>query len=260
MLKAMKLLLVEDCLDLVQALSRALTARGCAVFTCGEGQEALALLRRQTFDAIVLDLGLPGLDGLHVLQRLRRSDDLTPVLILTAQGAVGDRVAGLNAGADDYLAKPFDLDELEARLRALVRRRQGAGDARCGLLRCDRETGAFFCDDKALDLPAREAAALRALMQRPGHAVPKQRLFAAVFAAAPTAANEASNDAGKEAAKETGKETGKEGEAPSPDAIEVVVHRLRKRLHNAAVEIITLRGVGYVLSEDSAALLLERTR
>jgi DNA-binding response OmpR family regulator len=241
-------LLVEDSLDLVQALSRALTARGCAVFSCGEGQEALALLRRQTFDAIVLDLGLPVLDGLHVLQRLRRSDDLTPVLILTARGAVGDRVAGLNAGADDYLAKPFDLDELEARLRALVRRRQGAGDARCGLLRCERESGAFFCDDKALDLPAREAAALRALMQRPGHAVPKQRLFDAVFPAAFADANEA------------GGEAGKEGEAPSPDAIEVVVHRLRKRLHKAAVEIITLRGVGYVLSEDSAALLLERTR
>jgi DNA-binding response OmpR family regulator len=220
----MKILLAEDDFDLVQALSRALSARGFAVFSCGDGAEALALARRQRFDAMVLDLGLPTLDGLQVLQRLRGGDDLTPVLILTAQGAVGDRVAGLNAGADDYLAKPFDLNELEARVRALIRRRQGAGDSRCGLLRAERETGAFFIAEKPLDLPAREATLLQALMQRPGHAVAKDKLLATVFA-----------------------------EAPAPDALDVVVHRLRKRLQGAAVEIVTLRGVGYVLSEDCPA-------
>jgi DNA-binding response OmpR family regulator len=220
----MKILLVEDDLDLIQALSPALAARGFAVFTCGDGLEAVALVRRHRFDAIVLDLGLPGLGGLQVLQRLRGGDDHTPVLVLTAQGAVGDRVAGLNAGADDYLAKPFDLNELEARVRALIRRRQGAGDSRCGLLRAERETGAFFVAEKPLDLPPREATLLHALMQRPGHAVAKNQLLGAVFS-----------------------------EPPTPDALDVVVHRLRKRLQGAAVEITTLRGVGYVLSEDRAA-------
>ncbi len=223
----MKILLAEDDFDLVQALSRALSARGFAVFSCGDGAEALALARRQRFDAMVLDLGLPSLNGLQVLQRLRGGDDLTPVLILTAQGAVGDRVAGLNAGADDYLAKPFDLNELEARVRALIRRRQGAGDSRCGLLRAERETGAFFVAEKPLDLPAREATLLQALMQRPGHAVAKDKLLATVFEQAPA--------------------------PPAADALDVVVHRLRKRLHGAAVEFVTLRGVGYVISEDRPA-------
>ena len=225
----MNLLLVEDDFDLIQALSRALSGRGFQLVTCGDGHEALALARRRSFDAIVLDLSIPGLDGLHVLQRLRRSDNGTPVLVLTARGAVGDRVAGLNAGADDYLAKPFDLDELEARLRAIIRRRRGAGDLRCGLLRCEHDSGALFLGDRPLDLSPREAALLRALMIQPGHAVPKDRLFAAVFA--------------------------DEAESPQPDAIEVVVHRLRKRLAGAAVELITLRGVGYVLCEDTPALV-----
>jgi two-component system response regulator TctD len=223
----MDVLLVEDDFDLVRALSRALTERGFRVLSCADGAEALVMARKQAFSAIVLDLSLPGLDGLHVLQRLRRSDDLTPVLILTARGAVGDRVAGLNAGADDYLAKPFDMDELEARVRALIRRREGAGDARCGRLRCERESGAVFADEKPLELSPREAALLRALMQRPGHAVPRDRLFGAVFA----------DDA----------------EAPNAEAIDVVVHRLRKRLAGAGVEIVTLRGVGYVLCEDTVA-------
>jgi DNA-binding response OmpR family regulator len=227
----MDLLLVEDDFDLVRALSRALDARGFRVLSCGDGAEALAMARRQSFSAIVLDLSLPGLDGLHVLQRLRRSDDLTPVLILTARGAVGDRVAGLNAGADDYLAKPFDMDELEARVRALIRRREGAGDARCGRLRCERESGAFFCDEKPLDLPPREAALLRALLQRAGHAVPRDKAFAAVFA--------------------------HEAEVPQADALDVLVHRLRKRLAGAGVEIVTLRGVGYVLCEEPVS---ERAR
>jgi DNA-binding response OmpR family regulator len=228
-LGTMKLLLVEDDVDLVQALGRALAARGFQVLSCGDGNEALQLARRLAVDAIVLDLSLPGLDGLHVLQRLRRSDNLTPVLILTARGAVGERVAGLNAGADDYLAKPFDLDELEARVRALIRRHAGEGDWRCGLLRCERAGGALFLDERPLDLAPREAALLRALLASAGRAVPRERLLAAVF----------------------------EGEAePShADAIEIVVHRLRKRLAGAAADIVTLRGVGYALSEDKAALV-----
>lgn len=225
----MKLLLVEDDLDLVRALAPALTARGFELLVCGDGAEALRLARQQSFDGIVLDLSLPGLDGLHVLQRLRRSDDRTPVLLLTARGAVSERVVGLNAGADDYLTKPFDLDELEARLRAVIRRRQGEGDWRCGRLRCERAGGALYLDERPLDLPGREAALLRALMADAGRAVPRDRLLAAVFGAEP--------------------------EAPQPDAIDLVVHRLRRRLAQAAVDLITLRGVGYALAEDRQALI-----
>jgi DNA-binding response OmpR family regulator len=225
----MRLLLVEDDADLVQALTRALAARGFELVSCGDGNEALLLARRCDFDAILLDLSLPGLDGLHELQRLRRSDDRTPVLVLTARGAVGERVAGLNAGADDYLAKPFDLDELEARVRALIRRHQGEGDLRCGFLRCERAGGALFLNERPLDLAPREAALLRALMAQAGRAVSKEKLHAVVFTS--------------------------EDEAPQPDAIEVVVHRLRKRLAGAAADIVTLRGVGYALSEDTAALV-----
>ncbi len=227
----MNLLLVEDDMDLIRSLSRALDGRGFAVVTCDDGAEALSVARRRRFDAIVLDLGLPGMDGLHLLQRLRSADNTTPVLILTARGAVGDRVAGLNAGADDYLAKPFDLDELEARVRALIRRASGEGDWRCGHLRCERDSGVFYNAERALDLAPREAALLRALMARSGHAVPREQLHAQVF----------------------------EGdEAAQSDAIEVVVHRLRKRLVGSAAEIMTLRGVGYLLREDRDELVRGR--
>ena len=118
----MKVLLVEDDFDLGGALTRVLMRRGFQVEHCTEGAPALQWVERERFDLVLLDLGLPGMDGLQVLQRLRARGHTVPVMVLTARGAVGDRVAGLNAGADDYLAKPFDPDELEARLRALARR------------------------------------------------------------------------------------------------------------------------------------------
>src|SRR5438067_2756290 len=140
----MKVLLVEDDFDLAGALSRVLARRGFEVVGCHDGIEALALCKRHDFAAILLDLTIPGVDGLRVLQRLRDGGDTTPVLVVTARGAVGDRVVGLNAGADDYLAKPFDLDELEARVRALVRRRGGDREIRCGRLRYDPASGACY--------------------------------------------------------------------------------------------------------------------
>ena len=118
----MKILLVEDDADMCKALTRALEKRGFQVTPCGDGTAALKLIREETCDLVILDLNIPGLDGLHILQRSRAQGIATPVIVLTARGAVGDRVAGLNAGADDYLAKPFDLEELEARIRALIRR------------------------------------------------------------------------------------------------------------------------------------------
>lgn len=139
---------------------------------------------------------------------------------------------GLNAGADDYLVKPFDLDELEARLRALIRRHQGEGDLRCGRLRLERSGPACWIDERPLDLPAREAALLRALMLRSGQTVAREHLHHAVFPV---------NEPG-----------GPGGTSPQGDALDVVVHRLRKRLAGAALEIVTLRGIGYMLCEDTA--------
>jgi two-component system response regulator TctD len=195
------------------------------VVTCADGARALDRWRASVPDVVVLDLSLPGTDGLEVLRAARAEGLLTPVLIVTARGTVGDRVLGLNSGADDYLPKPFDLDEFEARVRALARRAAGpaapgaAGPA-LGGLRCDLQSGALYHGEHVLDLPPREATMLRALLMRPGQAVTKERLFEQVFA----------------------------GEADvQVEAIEVVAYRLRKRLVDTGVQLVTLRGLGYLL-------------
>ena len=217
----MNLLLVEDDLDLCDALSRVLTARGFQMVCCSTGLEGLAIARRRNFDACVLDLSLPGIDGLDVLQRLRDGGGKVPVLVVTARGAVADRVMGLEAGADDYLGKPFDV---VARLKALIRRGQGDEVLRCGNISLDAATGVFYDGMRPLDLSPREHALLKALMLRKGLAVSKSNLYAAVFG----------TDAGE-----------------SSDAVEVLVHRLRKRLANSAAELVTLRGLGYLLIDQS---------
>jgi two-component system response regulator TctD len=224
-MQGMKLLLVEDDFDLSGVLSRSLSSRGFELLCCADGVEALAAARKKRFDVIVLDLSLPGLDGLELLQRLRGDGNLTPVLVLTARGAVGDRIAGLNAGADDYLAKPFDLDELIARLGALTRRLGRDGELRCGQLRYEAASNAFYRDQSPLELSPREAELLKSLMSRVDHVVPKEALRNAVFGA---------------------------DDAANVDAVEVLVHRLRKKLHGASVEILTLRGVGYLLCDDAS--------
>ncbi|MDZ5459231.1 response regulator transcription factor [Azohydromonas lata] len=222
----MRLLLVEDDAAMQAAMQRSLERRGIQVSTCGDGARALERWRAAVPDAVVLDLSLPNVDGLQVLAQARAEGLDAPVLILTARGTVGDRVLGLNTGADDYMAKPFDLDELEARLRALVRRRGGGNGSGaveppswCGL-RVDAASGAVYHLDKPLELAPREAALLRALLGKPGHAVAKERLFDIVFA----------GDA-----------------AVQPEAIEVVAYRLRKKLGATGVQLVTLRGLGYLL-------------
>ncbi|MNV05978.1 Transcriptional regulatory protein tctD [compost metagenome] len=226
--RGMKLLLVEDDFDLAGALSRSLVARGFEVLCCADGKEALAAARRTAFDVITLDLSLPGLDGLEVLRRLRDGGSTTPVLALTARAAVTDRVAGLEAGADDYLAKPFDLDELVARLRALTRRVGRDGQLRCGALHRDPASGAFYNEALPLELSQREAELLRLLMSRIDRVVSKEELRTQVFA--------------------------NTDEQVQADAVEVVVHRLRKKLVGTNAEIVTLRGVGYLLCDaDSMA-------
>ena len=221
--RVMKILLVEDDFDLSGALVRVLRKRGFDVTHSNDGIEALGLLRGDGFEAVILDLGIPGIDGLQLLQRLRGRGSKMPVLVLTAKGSVGERVTGLNAGADDYLAKPFDLDELDARVRALVRRSRGTDDPRCGALRYERSSGAFYVQEQALELARRESALLAALMAQPGHAVTRERLALLAFA---------------------------DGTPSQADGLEVLVHRLRKKLVGTGTQITTLRGLGYLIQEE----------
>ncbi len=226
----MKLLLVEDDAVMSATLERSLSRRGFQVHPCGDGLLALEKWRAMRFDVVLLDLTLPGLDGLEVLAQARKSNLNTPVLIATARGTVGDRIMGLNLGADDYLAKPFDLDELEARLRALARRRLNlAGDLndaneigsiQLGTLRYEKSSGAVYNVNEPMDLTPRERALLQNLLVKSGHAVSKEQLFKTVFP----------------------------GQADVQyEAIEVVVYRLRKKLHVCGVTLTTLRGLGYLI-------------
>jgi DNA-binding response OmpR family regulator len=223
-IRPMKVLIVEDDLELSGALSQVLAPLGFQLVCCADGLEALALARRHPFDALVLDLTLPGLDGLQLLQRLRDGGASVPVLVVTARGAVEDRVNGLNIGADDYLAKPFDVSELEARIRALIRRHHGGEELRCGSLRFDRDGGICYSGLRPLEMSPRETALIKALLSRRGQAVTREALFEAVFGA---------------------------GSDTSSDAIDVLVHRLRKRIAGCAVELMTLRGVGYLLIDEA---------
>jgi len=226
----MKLLLVEDDPSMQTTLQRTLGRRQIDVRICGDGAQALAQWQALEPDVVALDLSLPGLDGLQVLAQARAAGLRTPVLLLTARGTVGDRIMGLNAGADDYLPKPFDLDELEARIRALKRRHQGTGaDAAARLpevggLRYEPDSGAIYHRAEVLELTPRELALLKALMVKPGHAVSKERLFELVFP----------------------------GEADVQyEAVEVVVYRLRKKLAATGATLMTLRGLGYLLRAEA---------
>lgn len=225
----MKLLLIEDNPAMQTTLQRSFERRGMQVQVCGDGAKALARWLACLPDVVLLDLSLPGQDGLQVLAAARAAGLRTPVLVLTARGTVGDRILGLNTGADDYLAKPFDLDELEARVRALARRAGNAsadmaGSAArefCGL-GTRPDSGAVYHRGQVLDLSTREAALLRALLARPGHAMAKERLSELVFP--------------------------EEAEVQA-EAIEVVAYRLRKKLAGTNAQLVTLRGLGYLIKE-----------
>ena len=231
MVPRMQLLLVEDDPTMQATLHRALTRRGMEVTAVGDGRAALSQWTALQPDAVILDLTLPGLDGLQVLQQARSRGLRTPVLILTARGTVGDRVMGLNAGADDYLPKPFDLDELEARLRALVRRSAdpavsplAPSSLQIGAIRYDKDSGALYLHGEVMELTPRELALMHALLAQPGHAVTKERLYELVFPGQLDVQYE---------------------------AIEVVVYRLRKKLAGTGLTLMTLRGLGYLLRADT---------
>ena len=230
----MRILLVEDHLELSHWLAKALRGTKLTVETAANGADADALLHTQDYALVLLDLTLPKMDGLEVLRRLRARGGArakTPVMILTARGGLEERVQGLNLGADDYLAKPFELAELEARVKALLRRslNNEALVHQCGALSFDTVTRMFGYAGAPLALTPREHAVLETLIARPGRAVAKQKLFDEVFAL--------SDDA-------------------NVDAIELVIHRVRKKLDKVAANgaaIITLRGIGYLLQPRDAA-------
>ena len=223
----MRLLLVEDHPELSHWLQKALTGVGFAVDVAPDGLAADHLLLNESYALVVLDVALPRLNGLDLLARLRKRGQDLPVLLLTARTDVADRVKGLNLGADDYLTKPFELDELEARIRALLRRSVLGGERqqRCGALVYDLETRRFTLGDELVTLTSREQAVLEALIARPGRVMSKEQLAAQVF--------------------------GLDEEA-SPDAIEIYVHRLRKKLDAQKVAIVTFRGLGYLLESRDA--------
>lgn len=227
----MRVLLVEDDPTLRSVIRRSLEDAGCRIDEAGDMAACDHLWRVQFFDVVVLDLNLPhsahalsGLgSGLAVLRAARARGDRTPVLVLTARNRTSERIEGLNAGADDYLGKPFDLDELEARLRALVRRSQGTGEqVRIGALALDRRARRILLRGEPLQLPAREFEVLWELMTPAGRVVSKREL--------------------------SGK-LSEVGELLTGNALEAFISRLRRRLGEAGVQIRTLRGLGYVLEE-----------
>lgn len=223
-LSRMRILVAEDDAILADGVTRTLRQSGYAVDWVNNGAEADSALDTDNFDLLILDIGLPKVSGLDVLKRLRARDSRLPVLILTALDGVHDRVRGLDAGADDYLAKPFDLSELEARVRALVRRGMAGGPTllRHGLLTYDQVGRVARLGGEALDLSAREISLLEIFLQRAGRLVSKDQLVSHLC---------------------------EWGEEVSANAIEVYVHRLRKKLEPGGVRIVTVRGLGYSLEK-----------
>ncbi len=218
----MRLLLVEDDLMLGEGLQEALAPRGYAVDWVKDGESALRALRRHSFEIMVLDIGLPGIDGIDVLKTLRRENMVLPVLLLTARDTLSDKVAGLDSGADDYLLKPFDLDELFARLRALTRRATGRATAAIihGDLRINPDDQSVTYKDQSVILARREYMLLIKLLENTGRILSREQLEQSIY--------------------------GWTDDLDS-NALEVHIHHLRKKI---ALDLIrTVRGVGYVIDK-----------
>ena len=212
---------------LADAVARALSQSAHAVDIASSGDDADRALGTVAYDLVLLDLGLPGLDGYEVLKRLRARRNHVPVLILTVRDAVSDRIAGLDLGADDYLTKPFHLAELEARVRALIRRANtGASSVLVhGRLKLDMAGRRLYCDSVPLDLSARELAVVELLLLREGRVVTKQQIIDHLY--------------GWE-------------EGSSSNAVEVFIYRLRKKLEKSGFDIRTVRGMGYMIEKADA--------
>ena len=220
----MRVLIAEDDQVLADGLLRSLRAAGYAADHVASGNEADAALASHEFDLVILDLGLPKMHGYEVLRKFRARGAATPVLILTAADSVEQRVKGLDLGADDYMAKPFSLQELEARVRALVRRSLGTASnvLKHGPLNFDATGRVCYINDQMIELSAREISLLEVLLQRAGRLVSKDQLVERLC---------------------------EWGEEVSNNAIEVYIHRLRKKIEQGPIRIATVRGLGYCLEK-----------
>jgi len=228
----MRVLLVEDHPAMREMMTAHLREGGFVTDAVGRGDEAIAAVSTSLYDAVILDLGLPDIDGLAVLRQLRRGDaPNVPVLVLTARDSVGDRVHGLDAGADDYLLKPFDLDEFDARIRSLLRRPGQRRDTllRLGSITFDLEAREARSGDVLLDLTRRELSLLEELLRAEGRTVVRDKLEDRLYGAPETV---------------------------SANALEATVSRLRRRLaqvDGSTIAIETIRGIGYRLTELSSS-------
>lgn len=224
----MRIFVAEDDAVLADALQQSLRQAGYAVDHVRSGSEADIALMQPVYDLVILDIGLPRMDGFEVLRRLRGREFKVPVLILTARDRIQDRVKGLDLGADDYLTKPFALQELEARVRALLRRGQGASSPMLnhGHLVYDLTARQAMIEGKPVDLSARELAVLESLLLNAGKVVSKEQLVEKLC---------------------------DWGEHVGTNAIEVYVHRLRKKLDSIDGEIKTIRGLGYLMEKPREA-------
>ncbi len=220
----MRILLVEDNQDLAEGLSAILRGSGYAVDVVGDGASAHAVAATETFDLVILDLNLPEMDGLDVLRAMRARQNRAAVLILTARGAPEEKIKGLDLGADDYMIKPFDVGELEARVRVLLRRQAGlrASTVSYGNVSLDLNTRSFSSGGAPIEIPARELGLLELLFMRAGKVVAKDAIMQSL--------------------------TGFDDDLSS-NAIEQYVSRLRKRLAPHGLTVRTARGIGYYLDK-----------
>ena len=217
---AKKILIVDDEPDILEFLQYNLKKEGYAVVSANDGKQAIEVAEREKPNLIILDINLPGMSGLEVLAELRARGATLPVLLLTARDTIADRISGLDAGADDYMVKPFDLGELTARLRAIVRRRGGRAEGviRHGDLVFDPAARSVTVAGESVNLSARAVTILEALLERPGVPLSRERLEQALYGW---------------------------GEGVESNAVEVHIHHLRKKLGKACIR--TVRGLGYMI-------------
>ena len=218
----MRIVIVEDNISLAQGIAHRLRDQGHAVDLLHDGEQGKQFLAREKADIVVLDINLPKLSGLEIIKSMRLAEDATPVILLSARGDTTDRVAGLDAGADDYLVKPFDMEELDARIRALLRRkpRNNSPIESIGRLSFDRSARRLFADGETIDLPRRELAAFECLLDRSEQVVSKSVLMNHLYGV---------------------------GADVEEKVVEVYISRLRKRLAPFGIEFKVARGLGYMM-------------